>query len=198
MTVPMSQQSISPIRDFLMRYTPAAVVSALFLATVSSTVMSAPPAPAPISELSRTMQAEGERLRAEGHLEDAIGYFETALVADPRNADAYVGLGRVAQAQDLPGKAIGYFREALALSPDSRSIIAAQGEALAQRGAVDKARQNLGRVETLCGQGAACPEARALQNAIATASTTAATRTAQQTVEVIPDTIPAAPSPQAN
>jgi tetratricopeptide (TPR) repeat protein len=180
-----------------MRYTPAALVSALFLATVSSTSMSAPPAPGPISELSRAMQAEAERLRAAGQLDEATGYFETALVADPRNADAYVGLGRIAQAQNLPGKAIAYYREALTFTPDARGIIAAQGEAMAQRGAVDKARQNLARVRTLCGTSAPCPEAQALEGAIASAATRATTQTAQQTVEVIPDT-PATPATQSN
>ena len=180
-----------------MRYTPAAVVSALFLATVSSTSMSAAPPPPPISDLSRAMQAEAERLQAEGHLDQASGYFETALAADPRNADAYVGLGRIAQAQNMPGRAIAYFREALAFDPNSRAIVAAQGEAMAQRGAVEKARQNLARVRTLCATQTSCPEARARDGAIASAESAAATHTAQQTVQVIADT-PATPPTQSN
>ena len=158
-----------------MRFTPTAIVAAAMLVTVSSASYGNMPAPRPISELSRTMQAEGERLYAAGEYDQAIGWFETALAADPRNADAYIGLGRIAQAQDLPGKAVGYFREALSLLPDDRRVIAAQGEALVQRGAVEKARENLARLQTLCGT-ADCPEAANLGAAISAASSHTALR----------------------
>jgi tetratricopeptide (TPR) repeat protein len=161
--------------ETIMRFTPTAIVAAAMLVTVSSASYGNMPAPRPISELSRTMQAEGERLYAAGEYDQAIGWFETALAADPRNADAYIGLGRIAQAQDLPGKAVGYFREALSLLPDDRRVIAAQGEALVQRGAVEKARENLARLQTLCGT-ADCPEAANLGAAISAAGSHTALR----------------------
>lgn len=161
--------------ETIMRFTPTAIVAAAMLATVSSTSYGNMPAPRPISELSRAMQAEGERLSAAGEYDAAIGWFETALAADPRNADAYIGLGQIAQAQDLPGKAVGYFREALTLLPDDRRVIAAQGEALVQRGAVEKARENLSRLQTICG-GSGCPEAADLSAAISAAGAHSALR----------------------
>jgi tetratricopeptide (TPR) repeat protein len=176
----------------IMRFTPAAVATALIFATLSSTSMSAPARPAPISELSRQMEAEGRRLQTAGELEGAIGYFETALVADPRNAAAYIGLGEIARVQDMPGKAIGYFREALALAPEDRTALVGQGEAMVQRGALDKARQNLTRLQTLCGQ-VACAEATRLTAAI----TAAGARTALRTEEVMPQPVIEA-APQAS
>lgn len=173
----------------IMRFTPAAIASALILATVSSTSLSAPAQPAPISELSRSMEAEARRLQGAGDLEAAIGFFETALVADPRNANAYIGLGEIARTQDLPGKAIGYFREALALAPENRSALVAQGEAMIQRGALDKARLNLARIQNLCGQ-TTCAEASRLTAAIAAAGA----RTALRAEDVMPrPTVEAAP-----
>jgi tetratricopeptide (TPR) repeat protein len=175
--------------ETIMRFTPTAIVAAAMLVTVSSASYGNMPAPRPISEISRSMQAEGERLYAAGEYDQAIGWFETALAADPRNADAYIGLGRIAQAQDLPGKAVGYFREALTLLPDDRRVIAAQGEALVQRGAVEKARENLTRLQTLCGE-SGCPEATGLSAAISAAGAHTALRAEdvmpQPTVESAP------------
>ena len=173
----------------IMRFTPAALATALIFATVSSTSISAPARVAPISETSLAMEAEGRRLQAAGELDAAIGFFETALVADPRNANAYIGLGQIARVQDLPGKAIGYFREALALAPESRAALVGQGEAMVTRGALDKARQNLTRLQTVCGT-AGCDEAMRLTAAI----TAAGARTALTTDDVMPrPTVEAAP-----
>lgn len=173
----------------IMRFTPAAIATALTFSVVSSVSMSAPAPAAPISELSRAMEAEGQRLLAAGELDAAAGYFETALVADPRNANAFIGLGRIARSQELPGKAIGFFREALALDPESRAALAGQGEAMVARGAVDRARQNLTRLQVVCGT-AGCDEIAQLTSAI----TAAGARTALRTEEVMPrPTVEAAP-----
>ena len=163
-----------------MRFTPAALAAALLLATVSSTTLSAP-AVAPISPASRAMQAEGERLEAVGSLSDAIGYLETALAADPRNAGAYIALGRIARAQQLPGKAIAYFRAAIALVPTSRAALLGSGQALADRGATDRAREQLTRLQALCGD-QSCPEVGQLTAALGAAGE----RTALRTQDVVP------------
>lgn len=165
----------------IMRFTPAACATALIFATVSSTSLSAPNPPQPISELSRQMESEGRRLLGEGQLDEAAGFFETALVADPRNANAFIGLGQIARAQELPGKAIGFYREALALDPVNRAALVGQGEAMVQRGAVDRARQNLARLQTVCGTGG-CEELTRLNSAI----TNAGARTALRAEEVMP------------
>lgn len=95
-----------------------------------------------------------------GRQEEANDMLETALVVDPRNRAAYIALGRVAQAQRLPGKAVRYYADALRLEPNDVNALAGQGEAYVQRGAVERARRNLERVRTLCGN--PCPQAQQL------------------------------------
>src|SRR3546814_12832617 len=62
---------------------------------------------------------------------------------------AYILLGKVAQAQELPGKAIGLYGQALALEPNDLAALEAQGGAMVQRGAVKRAEANLERIRTL-------------------------------------------------
>lgn len=185
----MPSRAPKKIWEMLMRYTPAAAVLALFLTTVSSTSVSAPAAQ-PIAPLSRDMQAEGERLAAAGSTEEAIGYFESALAADPRNADAYVGLGRAARVQQLPGKAIGFFREASTLDPQNRAALLGEGLALSDRGATARARSLLTRLQALCGS-SGCAEASELGTALGAA------RTALNVSDVMPRPV-AGQAPGAN
>jgi tetratricopeptide (TPR) repeat protein len=174
-----------------MRMSPALLVAAVTLGCLSSAAVIAPASAQSSDAGSVRLQAEGERLAAAGQLNEAIGYFEAALVADPRNANAYIGLGRIAVTQALPGKAIGYFREALALQPENRAALAGQGAAYVARGAVDRARANLARLQTLCGSDA-CAEARELTVAI----NASGSRTALRPSEVAPNPVvePAAPA----
>jgi Flp pilus assembly protein TadD len=176
-----------------MRMTPVFAVAAAVLVGLTSAAPFSPAGAQTVDPNSAVLQAEGERLVAAGELENAVGFFETALVADPRNASAYVGLGRVAVAQSLPGKAIGYFREALALQPSSRSALAGQGAAYVGRGAVDRARANLVRIQTLCG-GDPCPEASELAAVI----NAAGARTVLRPSEVTPRPVVEAAPPSNN
>jgi Tfp pilus assembly protein PilF len=104
-------------------------------------------------------------LSAAGQHSQAIDMLETALAVDPRNRQAYVALARVAQAQKLPGKATRLYAEALKLEPNDVGALAGQGEALVQRGAVERAKRNLERIKTLCKN--PCPHATTLAAAIA-------------------------------
>ena len=65
----------------------------------------------------------------------------------------------------MQGKAIGYYRVALAREPDNLAAISGEGAALAEKGAIEKARKNLARLESLCGDG--CFETKQLASAIA-------------------------------
>ena len=165
-----------------MRFTPAAIVTAVMLATLSSASISAPRrASDPIDAVSLDMQREAERLQAAGQLDEAIGFYETALLADPRNANAYIGLGQIALAQGLPGKAIGFYREALAMRPGNPTALEGQGLAMVQRGAIARARANLALLQTACSS-RRCAEITRLSAAI----TAAGERTALRTEDVTP------------
>jgi Flp pilus assembly protein TadD len=153
------------IWSWLMRMSPAFMCAAAALVTLSAAAPWTSVAAQAVNPVSTALQNEADRAVAAGNADQARGLYETALVADPRNAAAYVGLGRIALTQQLPGQAIAHFRSALMISPNSRAALAGQGVALVARGAVDRARSNLVRLQTLCG-GDACPEARELAAAI--------------------------------
>jgi hypothetical protein len=57
------------------------------------------------------------------------------------------------------------YREALALEPNDVAALAGQGEAMVQKGAVERAKANLARIKTLCKT--ACAPATTLAAVIA-------------------------------
>jgi len=147
-----------------MRFTPAGIALAVLLAASSSHVMSQRP-DSQIEPKSLDWQAKGDAAITAGNLDAATDSFETALIVDPRNRAAYIGLAKVARAQGLSGKAIRFYREALLLDPSDTAALAGQGEAMVQKGAVEKAKENLARVQTLCN--GPCAPAQELAAAIA-------------------------------
>ena len=147
-----------------MRLTPIALSVALALATVASAGHGQKPDDQ-INPRSAALVQQGQALMTSGQFNQAIDLFETALVLDPRNRAAFVALARVAQAQRLPGKAIRFYSEALKLEPNDVNALSGQGEAFVQRGAVERAKQNLAKVQTVCKS--SCPQATTLAAAIA-------------------------------
>ena len=139
-----------------MRYAPLAIVAALGLAAVS-TMVQGQKRDADIDPRSLQLLAEARVKLDKGELSPAIDALETALAVDPRNRGAFVALGDGARAEGLPGKAVRFYREALELEPDDVAALAGQGDALVQKGAVTKARENLARIKRLCAD--PCPQA---------------------------------------
>jgi len=165
-----------------MRFSPAALVFALGLATLSSSSFGQR-RDDQVDARSMALLRQGEALRTAGNFTGAEDMLESALAIDPRNRGAYVALGRVAQGQGLPGKAVRFYRDALALDPNDLTALAGQGEAMVQKGAVERARVNLARINQLCKT--ACPQAAALNAAIAKGPP-AAVVTAQANTKVPP------------
>ena len=165
-----------------MRFSPTALVLAFGLATLSSSSFGQR-RDDQIDPRSQALLQRGETMRAAGNLSGAEDLLESALAIDPRNRAAYVSLGRVAQGQGLPGKAIRFYRDALALDPNDLVALSGQGEAMVQKGAVERARVNLARINQLCKSG--CPAAMALNAAIAKGPP-APVVTAQATTKVPP------------
>lgn len=118
-----------------------------------------------IIPLSAALQKQGEQAQHAGNLDAAVDLYESALAADPRNRSAIIAMAQVARAQGLPGKAIGLYREALLLEPNDVVALTGQGEALADRGALELAREKLADAQRVCG--AKCPQVAALEKAIA-------------------------------
>jgi tetratricopeptide (TPR) repeat protein len=152
------------IMEILMRLTPIAVSVAILAATMASSGQGQKPDDQ-IDARSVALTQQGDALNAAARYDDATNLYETALAVDPRNRQAYIGLAKAAQGQKLPGKAIKFYFEALKLEPNDVVALAGQGEALVQRGAVERARKNLDRIRTLCSN--RCPQVATLTAAIA-------------------------------
>jgi hypothetical protein len=76
-------------------------------------------------------------------------------------------LAEVARRQTMPGKALHYYRAVLERDPANLDALAGEGQALADKGALDKAKRNLARLEAICGD--SCPPSRTLAAAIQSA-----------------------------
>ncbi len=135
--------------ETLMRFTPASIALAVVLTTVSSAGMTQRP-DAQIDPRSIEWQRAGETARKAGNLEGANDALESALAVDPRNRAAYIELAQVARAQGLQGKAIRLYNEALLLDPADVGALVGQGEAMVEKGAIAKAKENLAQAQKLC------------------------------------------------
>jgi len=149
--------------ELIMRFSPAVIALSLVFVTVSSASFGQS-ADVEIKPRSVEYMQLGEAAQKRGELDLAADLYETALVVDPRNGSAFIALAQIARVQKLPGKAIRLYREALILDPNNLDALAGQGEALIQRGALEKARVNLSRIETLCRS--RCPQNDQLASAI--------------------------------
>ena len=132
-----------------MRFSPLAIAMSLALLTVSSVSFGKRP-DAQLLPQSIALASEGSALAAQQKFDEAVSSYEAALAVDPRNRGAFIALAKLAGVQGLPGKAIRLYREALLLEPNDIIALSGQGEAMAQKGAIAKARENLARVTILC------------------------------------------------
>ncbi len=144
-----------------MRYFPAAAALSLLAAVTASGGLGAEREPDP---RAAALIAQGRASLAGGNVQAAIDSFEAALVVDPAHTAVYLDLAEAARQDGLQGKAIHYYREALERDPRNFAAISGEGEALVEKGAVEKARRNLAQLESLCG--AACNETRELAAAL--------------------------------
>ena len=149
-----------------MRYLPAAAALSL-LAAVSASVGYG--AEREHNPQAVSLVAEGRAALGAGDTQGAIDAFEAALAVDPGYLEVYLDLAEAARAEGLQGKAIHYYREALERDPSNFAAISGEGEALVEKGAVEKARRNLAQLESLCGTG--CTETRQLAAALASRPT---------------------------
>ena len=153
----------SRMMELLMRFYPAALaLSALVAVTASVSHGAAPDSEDP---RARALLSEGRTILAQGKASEAADAFEAALAVDPSYIAAYLALGDSARAEGLQGKAIHYYREALERDPDNVVALSGEGGALVEKGAVEKARKNLARIEGLCGK--SCVSAQELASMIA-------------------------------
>ncbi|MDE2302034.1 MAG: hypothetical protein KGK11_05695 [Sphingomonadales bacterium] len=146
-----------------MRYFPVALALSLLAGLTASASHSTP---AQVLEpRAAALEDEGRAALAAGHVEVATDAFEAALAVQPGATVLVLDLAGAARQRGMPGEAVHYYRDVLAADPQNVEALAGEGAALAEKGAVEKARRNLAEVESLCGKD--CPSARALAAAIA-------------------------------
>ncbi|WP_226016809.1 lipopolysaccharide assembly protein LapB [Novosphingobium sp. FKTRR1] len=146
-----------------MRYTPVAAALSLVLAVTGS--MGSARVGDPVDPRAQALIYDGRAALAQGDVNRATDSFEAALAVDPGYIGTYLALGDAARRAGLQGKAIHYYREALERDPNNIGAISGEGAAMVEKGAIDKARGNLARLQGLCGR--ACPETDQLAATIA-------------------------------
>ena len=147
-----------------MRLSPLALTLGLAASALSVPVLSQKPDDQ-ITPRSVQLTQQAQAALTAGNLESATDALETALAVDPRNRGAFVTLGKVAIRQKLYGKAIRLTNEALSMEPSDRDALLVQGPAMVELGAVPRARENLAKLQKLCGA-AGCSEVTTLSTAI--------------------------------
>jgi tetratricopeptide (TPR) repeat protein len=158
----MSRTWISA-KEIVMRYTPAALALSLLAAVTASVSYSAPHEE--LDALATALLAEGNADLAAGRVNEAVGAYEAALVRKPGSVTVLLRLAEATRANGLQGQALRYYRDALETDPRNLMAIAGEGAALAEKGAVERARRNLARLESICGTD--CEATRQLASVIA-------------------------------
>lgn len=151
-----------PFKELLMRFAAPAAALAVVLAMTTSVGEGADHVTDP---RAAALVAEGRAALSAGEAEKAVDAFEAALTVDPAATGIFLDLANAARLNGLQGKAIRYYREALTREPDNLAALSGEGAALVEKGAVEKARRNLARLQSMCGE--QCAETRSLAAAIA-------------------------------
>lgn len=161
MAVPIDTSTPSRL-ETLMRYAPAAAALSLALALSASVGFAGPREAKPGAA---TLIAQGEAALKAGDTQGAVDAFEAALAVDPGYTRTLLHLAAAARASGMQGKAIRYYREAQEREPRNIEALAGEGAALAEKGALAKAKEKLAQVEKACGKNL-CAPAQSLTAAI--------------------------------
>ncbi|MEM9287336.1 MAG: tetratricopeptide repeat protein [Pseudomonadota bacterium] len=107
----------------------------------------------PPAQLAEQILSEAAKIEKSGDLEGAARLYETAIIADPASAEAYVGLGKTQAALDRPKAAKRYFATAVKIDPNNLTALEAQSVHLIGLGDLMAAEKNINRLKRLCVNG---------------------------------------------
>lgn len=150
----------------IMRFTPASIMLASALALSASSGFTQRTTIAEPSPRAAQWIEKGKASLAAGDLSAARDAYETALLLAPNQPSIYLSLAKIARSQKLPGKAIRYYGRALELEPGNQQALQGEGLAMVDKGAIESARETLGKLRLLCKTN--CANADQLAAAIAT------------------------------
>jgi len=151
------------LREILMRFAPAGLALSLALALAASAGQGA--APQPLDPRAAQLVGEGRAALTAGNADAAIDAFEAALAVQPGSTEITLALAEATRRQGMQGKALHYYREAIERDPRNFAALSGEGQALLEKGAIEKARRTLARLQQACGPN--CPETKELAAAIA-------------------------------
>lgn len=103
--------------------------------------------------VSRQLAAQAGVAMKADKAEEAQLLFERALVADPANTDALLGLGKAHELQGRLGRSLKYYRQALEIEPNDKKALKAQALAFLKRDNWDRADANRAKLARLCPNG---------------------------------------------
>jgi len=138
-------------KEIVMRFAPVSAALSLALAVAASSSHSTPvevldPRAAVLEEAGRVALNAGD-------VDKATDAFEAALAIQPGSSRITISLAQAARMQGMQGKALHYYRTVLSRDPQNIDAMGGEGETLAEKGAVEKARENLAKIENLGGKG---------------------------------------------
>lgn len=139
-----------------MRYYSAALALSLVAGLSASVGYSAPSRVVDPRAVALLVQGKNE-LDA-GRIDSAIDAYEAALTIQPGDVAVLLELAQASRRNGMQGKALHFYRLALANEPQNVIAIAGEGVALAEKGALDRARRNLTRLRGLCGESCAATQ----------------------------------------
>lgn len=149
-----------------MRKTISILAAAIILTACGS--VSTTPAQAGRIEYVRAsetlLKAGSEALERDDSYE-ALTLFEQAIVANPKNADAYVGLGRAHVKLGKVKSGLNYFTAALDIEPTHLGALEAEAMTFLSIGEVEDAEDTLAKIDRICGE-RTCAERENVTSAI--------------------------------
>lgn len=104
-------------------------------------------------KISQELVKNGDMALNDGEAFEALHIFESALVSDPKNVSAYIGLGRAHAALDRKKTAMDYYALALDIDPNSTYALELQSLGFLEEGKITAAERNLTRLKRLCAKG---------------------------------------------
>ncbi len=100
--------------------------------------------------MSKQFVAKAQAAMLAEKSDDAQLLFERAIVANPANVDALIGLGQAHERMGAVGKGLKYYRQALEIEPNDQAALEKQALAFLKRDMADRAEDNRDKLARLC------------------------------------------------